>query len=163
MNLHRSPLPASGVVVAMTIASVVLSAQQSADIKVTASVAANCTMVATDLAFGPYDPLSGPQVDQSAVITLTCTQGSTARVSLDNGGNFSSGRRMAGGTPAGFLNYGLFKDAGRATAWGTDQVTVSAFDAANKATVTVYGRIPAGQKTVTVGSYSDTVKATVNF
>ena len=154
---------AGGLAVAFSLSTVGLFAQQSADIKVTATVAANCTIVAADLAFGAYDPLSGPQVDRTATITLTCTQGSTARVTLDNGGNYSTTRRMAGGTPAGFLNYALYTDTGRATAWNSQQITVSSFDATNKATLTVYGRVPAGQSTVAVGSYTDTVKATVNF
>jgi spore coat protein U-like protein len=141
-----------------------VSVQQTADIKVSANVAANCTIEATDLAFGKYDPITGSQVDQTATITLTCTQGSTARVTLDNGVNFLGGRRMAGGSPAGFLDYGLFKDAGRATTWGGEEVTVNVFDkATNKATLTVYGRIPAKQTTATVGAYTDTVKATVQF
>ena len=150
--------------VGMTVFAVTVSAQsQNANVPVSANVKANCTISAAPLAFGTFDPLTATAVSQSAVITLTCTQGSVARITLDNGGNFSTSRRMAGGAPAGFLLYSLYKDSAHTTSWGNEEVSVTTFDANNKATLTIYGQVPAPQSSVSVGNYTDTVKATVNF
>ena len=65
-----------------------------------------------------------------------------------------------------FLNYALYKDAARTQVWGTGMAGGStlAYNAASKAStnLTVYGTVPANQD-VTVGSYSDTVVATINY
>jgi spore coat protein U-like protein len=130
---------------------------------VTATVAANCTISAGALTFGAYDPVvtnATTNLDQTSTITVACTKGSTGVVSLDNGANYSSGRRMKAG--ANFLGYEMYSDSGRTTVWNTTN-TVS-YTAASKATspLTVYGRVAAGQD-VPVGSYSDSVIATITF
>jgi spore coat protein U-like protein len=92
---------------------------------------------------------------------VACTKGSTGLVSLDNGLNFSGGaRRMKTGT--NFLSYEMYNDAGRTTVWNASN-TVS-YTAASKAStgLTLYGRVAGGQD-VAVGSYSDTVIATITF
>jgi spore coat protein U-like protein len=56
----------------------------------------------------------------------------------------------------------MYNDSGRTTVWNATN-TVS-YTAASKATtgLTLYGRVPQGQD-VPVGSYSDTVQATITF
>jgi spore coat protein U-like protein len=131
---------------------------------VTASVTANCTIAAGALTFGAYDPVvanASTNLDQTSTITVACTKGSTGVVSLDNGTNFSGGaRRMKAG--ANFLTYEMYNDSARTTVWNATN-TVS-YTAASKATspLTLYGRVPSGQD-VPVGSYSDTVVATITF
>jgi spore coat protein U domain-containing protein, fimbrial subunit CupE1/2/3/6 len=71
------------------------------------------------------------------------------------------------GSSSAFLNYNLFSDSARTTAWGNGSNGASAFGitaASNAAerTFTVYGRVPKGQD-VNVGSFTDTMQATVNF
>jgi spore coat protein U-like protein len=66
---------------------------------------------------------------------------------------------------AAYLNYELYKDSGHATVWGDTADTGLDIPAApnrNPRTFTAYGRIPAAQD-ATVGNYTDTVVATVNF
>jgi spore coat protein U domain-containing protein, fimbrial subunit CupE1/2/3/6 len=131
---------------------------------VSASVSANCTISAGALAFGSYDPVSAnasTDLDQTSTITVACTKGSTGVVALDDGVNASgSTRRMKAGT--NYLNYEMYNDAGRTTVWNASN-TVS-YTAASKAStgLTLYGRVAAGQD-VPVGSYSDTVIATITF
>jgi spore coat protein U-like protein len=70
---------------------------------------------------------------------------------------------MSGG--AVFLTYELYKDAAYSTVWGNTVGTGLDTGAApnrNPRNFTVYGSVPAAQD-VTVGSYADTVVATVNF
>jgi spore coat protein U-like protein len=131
---------------------------------VSATVSANCTISAGALAFTPYDPVVANAVtnlDQTSTITVACTKGSTGVVSLDNGVNASGTiRRMKAG--ANFLTYEMYSDSGHTTVWNATN-TVS-YTALSKATtgVTLYGRVPAGQD-VPVGSYTDSVVATITF
>jgi spore coat protein U domain-containing protein, fimbrial subunit CupE1/2/3/6 len=131
---------------------------------VSATVSANCTISAGALAFGAYDPVTAnasTDLDQTSTITVACTKGSTGVVSLDNGSNFSGGaRRMKAG--ANFLNYEMYSDSGRTTVWNSS--STQSYTAASKAAtgLTVYGRVAAGQD-VPVGSYSDTVVASITF
>ena len=65
------------------------------------------------------------------------------------------------------LNYNLYRDAARTAIWGDGtggtQVYSDPRTPRNQnVTLTVYGRIPAGQD-VSVGTYTNTVTATINF
>jgi spore coat protein U-like protein len=139
----------------------------TADLTVSATVIRVCTITAGTLAFGNYDPIFAndtTNLDQSGTFTVTCARGGAPAVwvGMGNGLNFLGSRRMAGGGE--FLTYQLFSDAGRTTAWGNTSGTGFAPtpNGRNPVTVTVYGRVLAGQD-VLVGAYTDTVVMTVNF
>jgi spore coat protein U-like protein len=142
------------------------AATASANVAISASVAANCLVSAGTLSFGAYDPLSAndtASLDQSADFTVRCTRGVTAQVGLGNGGNHDgSTRRMIAGAGQ-FLNYELYREAAHSTVWNntTNRYT---HVAANKApvTLTIYGSVPGGQDPA-VGNYSDTVAAVAEF
>jgi len=125
---------------------------------VSVTVNNNCTISTLPVTFGGYDPLSGTAADSTGgSVTITCTKGATTTIGLDNGANASSGqRRMKDGT-TDYLNYFLFSDTGRTTAWGN-----AAGPDKTARPYSVYGRITAGQD-VPAGTYNDTVIATVNF
>jgi spore coat protein U-like protein len=122
---------------------------------VTANVANSCSVTATDLAFGTYDPFAAGPTDGSSAINVTCTNGGTYAVSINGG---PSNRSMAG--PLGStLTYSLFSDSGRTTAFGlAGQVGTGSAIAHN-----VYGRVPAGQTSARAGNYSETVTVTVSY
>lgn len=148
------------------------AATQTSNLPVTATIAASCTIDASaGVAFGTYDPIvTNKTTDLTATgsLSTTCTNGFDATVTLDDGTNNDIGstdaaplRRMTDGTD--FLSYQLYSDAGATTVWqgptGTG-VTVTGTGAA--VTTNVYGVVTAGQN-VGVGSYTDTVVATVSF
>ena len=70
------------------------------------------------------------------------------------------------GSGSDFLNYSLYKDAARTQVWGTGLAggTTLTYNSASKNSVaiTVYGTVPQAQD-VTVGAYTDTVVATINY
>jgi spore coat protein U-like protein len=147
-----------------------IGATTSANLGVSASVAATCSIGATitTVAFGPYDPVvanASTPLNGTGSFDVTCTSGASGTsIGLDSGLNASGGiRRMTNGTS--FLNYYLYQDSARTTAWGntigTDTVTPAAWTGAAQ-TFTVYGQIPAGQP-ATSGSYADTVTITVTY
>jgi spore coat protein U-like protein len=147
-----------------------LSGQSAqATLSISATVSKNCTISTAPVAFGAYDSV-GPNAtaprDGTGTVTVTCTKGAVAKVGLNAGSNAGAGttRRMAG-SAAEFLTYELYKDAAHATVWGntaSDSLEVPAAVNQNPQNFTVYGRVPQNQ-TAAVGSYTDTVLATVNF
>lgn len=135
------------------------------NLPVQAIVPSSCSIVTSDLAFGPSSTLASA-VDASAAIGLTCTAGLPYAVKLDGGliGGAVGNRRMGlNGAGPGVINYQLYRDGARAQAWGnTLGNTVTGIGSGVASTLTVYGRVPA-QATPPVGTYRDTVTATVEY
>jgi spore coat protein U-like protein len=140
----------------------------SASLNVSASVASNCTISTSALAFGVYDPLvanASTNLDGTGTITIACTKGATSTIALNLGSNASgSSRRMTDGA-SNYLTYEMYQDSARLTVWGssgTAQFTPPAAPSKTARNFTVYGRIP-GSQDIPAGNYADTVTATVNF
>jgi spore coat protein U-like protein len=145
-----------------------------------ACVLCSCTATATGVAFGTYNPLSGPDLPATGNIHLSCTNGplggALAYSIALNQGLYSASfnpRQMddAGGHR---LNYNLYTSGTHATIWGdgtggTGVVSGSVsipflLGGSGTADNTVYGLIPGGtQPTAYVGSYSDTITVTVTY
>lgn len=141
----------------------------TANMSVTTSIAANCTISASTLAFGSYDPVvanASTNLDNTATITTTCTTGSSPTIALGEGANADTGstaaaplRKLISG--ANVISYSLFSESTRSTVWGSTGVATPTASGTAQ-TNTVYGRIASGQNKP-IGSYSDTVVATVTF
>jgi spore coat protein U-like protein len=141
-----------------------------------ASAATICRIVSGGgVAFGVYDPMSGAPTDTVLNITVSCDRnGGSATVTLTLGlgagtyGSSESARQMYKlAAPSDYLGYGLFRDAGRSSVWGsstginTVSKTLSVPNHGSASTVfTIYGRIPALQN-ISAGDYSDYLQATV--
>lgn len=170
MNLSRAfqprrlSLPLAALALGLPMA--VQAATTTTTFQVTATVLARCTITATDLAFGDYDPTNASPTDATSTITVRCNKNKAYDVGLD-AGTFSGAtvttRRMSGPDPDG-LNYELYQDATRAINWGNTvgTNTVSGTGSGSTQTLTVYGRIPNDQS-VADGAYSDTITATITY
>ncbi|HZA53948.1 MAG TPA: spore coat U domain-containing protein [Candidatus Udaeobacter sp.] len=173
-QLYLSALAAGTLAMAAT--PLFAASSPSVGLSITASVAAKCIVSSTSaVAFGAYDPVvtnaaGGADLDGTGTVGIKCSPGNGSSISLDSGANASGNqRRMQGpaGTSSAFLNYDLYSDAARTTAWGNGSngasaLTITASSNASERPFTVYGRVPKGQD-VNVGSFSDTVQVTVNF
>ena len=144
------------------------ASQQSASLTVSANVVKNCTITTAPVAFGNYDsvgPNATAPLDGIGTVTVTCTKGAPAKVGLNDGANAQgTTRRMSQGA-TDHLTYELYKDTGHATRWGNTADTALDVPAATSQTprnFPVYGRVAPAQAAA-VGSYTDTVMATVNF
>jgi len=142
-----------------------IAATATGTFAVTATVVKACSISATALAFGNYDPTTAAPDDATSTISVNCTNGTQYNVGLNAGTGPSAtvtSRKMTDGFVA--LNYAIYRDSARATNWGntvgTD--TVSATATATPASLTVYGRIPAGQN-VNAGNFADTITATITY
>jgi len=129
---------------------------------ITGSVAAICTVSAGTLGFGTY---SGAVLNATAGITVNCSNGAGYQVGLDDGANPSGTARRMAGPGTARLSYQLFRDSARTLAWGDGSALgarVGGTGSGSNQSLTVYGRIPAGQS-VAAGSYTDSVVVTVEY
>lgn len=124
--------------------------------------------VAPTLDFGATTGLPTSQVDATATIQVTCASLlSLARLRVclsipaGTGGLTVADRRMVLSDRS--VAYQLYRDSGRSQQWGTygDAVAVdftfSLLNIPQMRTVTVYGRVPAGQSGQLVGEYGSTL------
>jgi spore coat protein U-like protein len=135
-----------------------------------AAADAACTISATGVAFGSYDPQSGSVVDGAGTINVGChpsDNAPTVSLSAGNSGTFSARTMLSGGNS---LNYNLYTTSARNIVWGDGfggSVTVTLTGGVNSGGVrsytrSVFGRVPASQN-VAAGSYSDTITLTVTW
>ena len=162
------------------VAAPALAGNATSNLSVTASVTANCTISTNPVAFGAYDPVvanAATALNASGSVSIACTKGSAPNITMDLGGNASGSQRKmlvtGGGTDT--LNYQLYQPPTTtpntacsfpgSTVWGdtgAQVFTPTAPANKNSRTYNVCGTVAAGQD-VSVGSYQDTVVATVNF
>jgi spore coat protein U-like protein len=152
--------------------SAATAATKTGTFKVTSSVVSSCTLLsAPTLAFGPYDPVAGTAVAGSTPLSIQCTKGTPLLIALDAGSNDGTTpdayNRMKGGTGgADILTYQLqgTDSSGSLMQWNNKTLDFGlSTDNGTPKTITINGTITAGQNAVSVGSYTDTVTATINY
>lgn len=131
-----------------------------------ASISSKCTLSTATFGFGSYDTTSATDLTTSSgSVILSCTRGAPGvTIQLDNGLYSSHAvgttRAMANGT--NYLSYDFYTDNGYGTVWNSvHTVTYTSITMASTP-ISVYGKIP-HQQDAAIGSYSDTVMATVNY
>jgi spore coat protein U-like protein len=146
--------------------STVVAGSATANLQVTATVGANCTITTAPVSFPAYDPVvanASANDDGTGTVTITCTKGTGTSIALNLGSNANVNQpRMKGPGATDYLNYTLYSDVAGGTTWSGVTRTISAAPSKAPQNFTVYGRIPSAQD-VSAGSYTDTVVATVNF
>jgi len=144
-----------------------------------AIAAVDCSVSATGVAFGVYDPFAATPDDSVGTISVTCRHvpptraeriNYTVTLSAGSSGAYSQ-RRMSAGTEQ--LGYNLYADGARSRVWadgGSATMTITGSmvvgpgvgNGTRTATHTIYGRIPALQD-VAPGSYTDSIVVTLSF
>lgn len=133
----------------------------------------SCSVSATAVNFGTYNPLSGSATQSTGTVAVVCQVllvglfvNWTVTLSTGSSGNYVARQLLSG---ANSLSYNLYTDAARTSVWGdgtngTSVVSANPFLVVGSNTVnyTVYGRIPAAQDRP-AGSYSDTLTVTMTY
>jgi spore coat protein U-like protein len=175
---------AGAIAAALALAVAPRATGTTAVLGVSASVAANCTISASALSFGSYEALSANAnvaLNAAGTVRIACTKGSAPRITMDQGQNANAGKRymtLVGAGSAGIasaLYYEIYQPPDPtpgtgcsfpgSTLWGSSaaQTFVPSAPTGRAArSYSVCGTIPPGQFTV-LGTYADTVVATVNF
>lgn len=189
MSLDRRKRRSSGTYVGAIAAALALFVPPRADgttavLGVSASVIANCAISTTALSFGRYESLQAnatAALNATGAVSIACTKGSTPKITMDLGQNPNAGKRYmaliasGSGATASSLHYELYQPPAPApgtgcsfpgtTPWGASAGQTFAPSPATgrgARTYMVCGTIPPGQFAM-MGSYADTVVATVNF
>ena len=144
-----------------------------------ATAASDCSVTASGVAFGVYDPSLGTPDDSTGSIVVTCTYTGpggvdtanyTVTLSTGMGGSYAPRKLTAGGSQ---LDYNLFLDAARSQVWGNASAGTAIITGSLKvgpgngngtrtATHVVYGRVPQLQDADT-GNYTDSILVTLTF
>lgn len=135
-------------------------------------LACTCSISATNVSFGTYDPLSVVPIKTNASVAVNCSalvlNGLVAyEIDLSEGNGTYAQRKMMNATYA--LNYNLYTDATLTVPWGdgsngsgtvSDNYLLAVSPSIRN--YTIYAEMPA-QQTAPPGTYSDTIIATVTF
>lgn len=161
---------AAGVLLAM--AGAAQAATKTASFTVSATVAKNCIISATDMNFGTFDLDDVTDRATTSDILVRCTNGTDYEVRLSTGGSgdFANRRLVSGGNS---LVYNLYTGSGATdpvwgdgTTAGTDAVNGSGtgMGIGQQDLLVVHGRIPAvGNETALPGTYTDSITATIEY
>jgi len=152
----------------------VYASTDTSNMNVTANIDMNCTITTADIAFGEYKPTTdhaSTALTANGAVSTTCTVGSTGKIIIGQGEHPGSGssdavpvRRMALSDDSSYLNYQVYSDEGRSTAWTNEVASGVGYTASGSAqNMTVYGKVAAGQTTAEKGSYADVLVVTVNY
>jgi spore coat protein U-like protein len=160
--------PLAGAVLLAMCGSAQAASPASTTFGVSASVAANCLVTASDIAFGNYDGTAAKSASQD--LKVRCTNGLPYTVKLSSGGGTFAQRLLSSGSDS--LQYNLFTEAGFANIWGdggggTVSVpgTGAGMSIAKEQTHTIFGSLPnsAANQDAPVGNYADTITVTVEY
>lgn len=156
-----------------------VAAQATTGMQPTATIPGSCVVVAPQaLAFGAYDAtganFTAPR-DMDATFVVRCNKGSLGganlKISMGPGLNHNGAgclnKRMSNGAGS-FLNYEIHTVSGRFAKWGCmtlgeNGMMGNTYDTGADNTLTMHGRIPAGQSTPQAGAYSDTIDIILSF
>ncbi|MEH1960267.1 MAG: spore coat U domain-containing protein [Nostoc sp.] len=124
-----------------------------------------CNVSVDSVKFGSYDVFNNSSTTTTGTINYDCSSAipSPSSITIDlSKGNAPSytPRQLKNGTNV--LNYNLYLDASGQSIWGNNIDSQHYISPNPKNTVTIYGIIPARQN-VRIGTYIDSITATVNF
>lgn len=147
------------VTVVLMAASAALAATDTATLNVSATVVANCRIISTSaINFGNYDPTDTNPLDAAGSFDFRCTKGTSYDLYITPA---TGSRTMTDGTDT--LNFELYTDAGRVSAWPSALPGMAGVAASNAPdTANVYGRIASGQD-VGAGGYNGSVTVTIEY
>lgn len=142
------------------------------------ALAGGCTVSSSGLAFGAYQPLTFAgkltSIDRTsdATVSVVCTgivTGGDFTLSLgpSSVGNSMNPRLMSNPQGGTNMQFNIYREASYLTVWGDGSggslIAGTIPTGSSSQSFTVYGKVPAGQSTLRVGSYSASLVMTVTY
>lgn len=166
--IHRFAL-ASAILIAAASATPAMAGTATENLDISATVPESCAITAEPIAFGNYDPIvahAEAPLTTTGTLSVLCTMGTEATILLGQGANAASGSsnslpyRKLAGDGGGTLDYTITRNG---DIWGnTTDTGHSITGTGSSQDISVSLSIPPGQS-VPVGTYTDTVVATVSY
>ena len=156
----------------------VFAATSASEMAVTVNVNASCTMGATSLDFGTYDPFGAHATQDlriSAKVETTCTLGAIGVVTMSPGDHSlycvinDCVRRLANAEGTSFLNYNIYTHDNYyfSRIWNHNVGEMSSVarvvGSGVSQNLTVYGNIPKNQTNASAGSHTDTISVALTY
>jgi spore coat protein U-like protein len=124
-----------------------------------------CSVSVVSVKFGVYDVFNNIPTTSTGSITYDCSSAnplpSSITIELSSGNSSSYNPRKLQSINDS-LNYNLYLDAAGQSIWGNGINSQQYISSHLTGTATIYGIIPARQN-VSVGTYIDSMTATINF
>jgi spore coat protein U-like protein len=160
---------ASAILIAAASATPAMAGTATENLDISANVPESCVITTEPIALGDYDPIvthATEPLTTTGTLTVQCTMGTSATILLGQGANATTGStdsspyRNLKDASGAKLSYIISKGG---DVWGnTTSTGLSITGMGEPNGIPVYLRIPPGQ-TALVGTYSDTVVATVSY
>jgi spore coat protein U-like protein len=169
MIMRSTSIAPIAAAVLLALAGSAQAANKTTTFGVSASVASNCLVTATNLAFGSYTGVAA--LTGTSDVGVRCTNGLGYTVKLSSGGG-TYATRLLSDAGNNKLQYNLYTSNAYSSTWGdgTSSTAVVTGTGAGMAsgsaiTHTVYGQLPdnAANQGAPVGSYADTITVTVEY
>jgi spore coat protein U-like protein len=140
------------------------AATDSTTFQVQAEVVASCVFPAatTPVDFGVLDNTLG-NISQTGSITVKCTNNTAAKIGLDNGLHAVAGQRKIKDAGTNVIDYALWQDAAHTVAWANADPNRLSWTATGSNEVKTVYSVLNYNTAVPIGTYTDTVTATVEF
>ena len=165
MSTFTRTILAAALLVAAPLAS---AATASDTMVVSITIENSCTIAANDLSFGVVNTLAA-NIDAGTTVDIVCTGAGPLSIEFTAGAGAAAtfaSRKMTDGVSTAVIDYSLYADAARTLVLGDStggSVVISGTSTGGTDSFPVYGRVFGVQNPKPVGSYSDTVVATVTF
>ncbi len=149
--------------ITLGVSTSVLAATATTNLTVTATVADNCLVSATALAFSTLDPSATTNETTPGAIEVICTSAKVGvTVALGAGGNETGGQRRMDDGFGNLVPYNLHSDSAHTSPVAVDgNIFTGNITAATPTSIDVYGQVPTGN--YIAGAYSDVVLITVTY
>jgi spore coat protein U-like protein len=156
----RSSFVALAALIAFAASAMAVTVTSTLNVRVVVQPA--CTVSGATLDFGSYTSGQAGVLNGFSEIAYSNCAAAQLRFQLDGGANGTTTARKLGNGSGGLLNYAIFRDSARTQNFGQGTEARLVTPTTGTGTVSVFGRIPAGQA-VAAGTYTDTVVITLDF